>query len=204
MSYEEEVKKLETMSENEKDPRLRFDAFTAGMLDGGLRSVTSISLIVCYIIANIDGKVTADNIINTIDEGMIANHFEISDAISRLKKGKVILEDEDGALHINSDISASVDLIEKDLPFTIREKSIRICQKIIAKETYRRENKVEIIENGKGYSVILRVSDFDTDYMVLNLYASSITQAELIKEKFITNPVKVYENLIDGIFNNEL
>lgn len=204
MSYEEEVKKLENMSENEKDPRLRFDAFTAGMQDGGLRSVTSISLIVCYIIANIDGKVTADNIINTIDEGMIANHFEISDAISRLKKGKVILEDKDGALHINGDISASVDLIEKDLPFTIREKSIRICQKIIAKETYRRENKVEIIENGKGYSVILRVSDIDTDYMVLNLYASSITQAEMIKEKFITNPVKVYENLIDGIFNNEL
>ncbi len=194
---------IENKSENEIDPRLRFDAFMAGVKDGGLRSTSSINLIVCYIIANISGKVTAQNIIDTMDEGMIANHFEISDAISRLKKSGVISEDENGVLHLSVKSNDNIDLIEKDLPLTIREKSIRICQKIIAKETYKRENKIEIVESKKGYNVILRVSDKDNDFMTLNLYAATLTQAEMIKEKFITNPVRVYDNLIESIFSNE-
>ena len=194
---------LENMNLNEIDPKLRFDAFMAGVQDGGLRSVSSISLIVCYIVANINGKVTAENITQTMDEGMYANHFEVADAISKLKKSGVISEDENGVLTLNNPSSANIDLIEKDLPYTIREKSISLCQKIIAKEKYKRENKVEITKKDKGYIVNLNVSDNDTDYLSLNLFASTKEQAEMIKEKFITNPIKVYDTLIEAIFNNE-
>lgn len=190
-------------SENIIDPRLRFDAFTAGIKEGGLRSVASINLIVCYIIANIKTKVTAQNIIDTMDEGMIANHFEISNAISKLKSQGVISEKEDGALELNGSDKAMIDLVEKDLPLTLRDKSIKICQRLIAKETYQRENKAEITPCDGGYNVTLHVSDKSNDFMNLTLFASTLTQAEVIKEKFITNPVRVYENLIDSIFSNE-
>ena len=114
---------LENMSKNEIDPKLRFDALMAGVPDGGLRSVSSISLIVCYIIANINGRVTADNIVQTMDEGMFANHFEVANAISKLKKSGVINEAEDGALTLVNPSKANIELIEMDLPLTIREKS---------------------------------------------------------------------------------
>lgn len=190
-------------SENIIDPRLRFDAFTAGIKDGGLRSVASINLIVCYVIANIKEKVTAQNIIDTMDEGMIANHFEVSNAISKLKSQGVINENRDGSLELNSSDKAMIDLVEKDLPLTLRDKSIKICQRLIAKETYQRENKAEIIPCDGGYNVNLTVSDKNNDFMSLTLFAATLTQAEVIKEKFITNPVRVYENLIDSIFSNE-
>lgn len=190
-------------SENIIDPRLRFDAFTAGIKEGGLRSVASINLIVCYIIANIKAKVTAQNIIDTMDEGMIANHFEVSNAISKLKSQGVISEKQDGSLELNSSDKAMIDLVEKDLPLTLRDKSIKICQRLIAKETYQRENKAEIIPCDGGYNVNLTVSDKNNDFMSLTLFAATLTQAEVIKEKFITNPVRVYENLIDSIFSNE-
>lgn len=193
---------IEKMSQNEIDPKLRFDAFMAGVQDGGLRSVSSISLIVCYIIANINGKVTADNITRTMDEGMFANHFEVADAISKLMKNGVIREDEDGALTLVNNSRANIELIEMDLPLTIRENSIKLCQKIIAKEKYRRENKVEITKKDKGYIVNLNVSDNDTDYLSLNLFASTKEQAEMIKDKFISDPIKVYETLIEAIFDN--
>ena len=193
---------IENLSENEIDHRLRFDAFTAGMKAGGLRSVTTIQLLVCYIIANINGMVTAQNIIEAVDEGMLANHFEISNAISKLQQIGAIAEQEDGALVLKTDENASIELIERDLPLTVRETAIELCQKIIAKETYKRENKVELEKLEKGYNVILHISDKDTDFMTLTLYSPTIEQAELIKDKFITNPVKVYENLITGIFNN--
>ena len=92
--------KTQNLHENEADPRLRFDAFTAGVKNGGLRSVTSINMLVCYIVATIGDKVTAQNIIDTVDEGMIANHFETADAISRLKKNGVIKENGDGTLKL--------------------------------------------------------------------------------------------------------
>lgn len=193
---------IKEKSENEIDPRLRFDAFMGGVLDGGLRSVSSINLLVCYIIANINGKVTAENIINTMDEGMLANHFEIADAVSKLKKNGIIAENEDGALTLVDSSKANIDLIEKDLPLTVRERSISICQKIIARESYERENKVEIINTDKGYNVTLHISDKDTDFMTLTLYAGSKEQAETLKEKFISNPIKVYDTLIESIFNN--
>ncbi|MBR1762874.1 MAG: DUF4364 family protein [Eubacterium sp.] len=193
---------IEKMSQNEIDPKLRFDAFMAGVQDGGLRSVSSISLIVCYIIANINGKVTADNITRTMDEGMFANHFEVADAISKLMKNGVIREDEDGALTLVNNSRANIELIEMDLPLTIRENSIKLCQKIIAKEKYKRENKVEITKKDKGYIVNLNVSDNDTDYLSLNLFASTKEQAEMIKDKFISDPIKVYETLIEAIFDN--
>ena len=192
----------EKRSLNEIDPKLRFDAFTAGIQDGGLRSVSSISLIVCYIIANINGRVTADNITQTMDEGMFANHFEVADAISKLKRNGVISEDENGVLTLLNDSRANIELIEMDLPLTVRENSIKLCQKIIAKEKYRRENKVEIIPANGGFKVNLNVSDKDTDFLSLNLFASTKEQAEIIKEKFISDPIKVYETLIEAIFNN--
>lgn len=193
---------IENLTENEIDPKLNFNAFMAGVKDGGLRSTGSIQFLVCYIIANINGKVTAENIIDTMNEGMIANHFEISDAISKLKKNNIIYENEDGALKLTNDDKSTIDIIEKDLPLTIRERSIRICQTIIAKETYKRENKVDIVKVNKGYNVILHISDIDTDFMELKLFATSMEQAELIKDKFITNPIKVYDTLIEAIFNN--
>ncbi|MBQ9531178.1 MAG: DUF4364 family protein [Eubacterium sp.] len=194
---------IEKKSLNEIDPKLRFDAFTAGIQEGGLRSVSSISLIVCYIIANINGRVTADNITQTMDEGMFANHFEVSDAISKLKKSGVISEDENGALTLINTSKANIELIEMDLPLTVRENSIKLCQKIIAKEKYRRENKVEIIPKNNGFAVNLNISDKDTDFLSLNLFATTKEQAEMIKEKFISDPIKVYETLIEAIFNNQ-
>lgn len=194
--------KTQNIHENEADPRLRFDAFTAGVKNGGLRSVTSINMLVCYIVATIGDKVTAQNIIDTVDEGMIANHFETADAISRLKKNGVIKENGDGTLKLLDSNTNAIELIERDLPLTVREKSIKICQTIIAREAYQRENKVEIAENGKGYTVKLKISDKDTDFLSLELFAATKEQAELIKNKFVADPIKVYNTLIDSIFNN--
>lgn len=194
---------IENASINEIDPRLRFDAFTAGMKAGGLRSVTTIQLLVCYVVANLNGKVTARNIIDAVDEGMLANHFEISDAISKLTAKKAIVENENGTLTLVENDKEMIDIIERDLPITVREAAITLCQKAMAKETYMRENKVETRELDDGkYEITLHISDGDTDFFKLTLYTGSIEQAELIRDKFITNPVKVYENLINGIFCN--
>lgn len=203
MDTENKYNNIDNLSENEIDPKLHFDAFMGGVEDGGLRSVNSIYLAVCYIVENIDARVTADIIIQAMSENGIANYFEVANAIDKLKKNNTLIENENGALSLNKNTGANIELVEKDLPYTIREKSIRLVQKIIAKEKFRRENKAEIVKTEQGYNVNLNISDEKTEFLNLTLFAASIEQAEMIKEKFISNPANVYETVINGIFSNE-
>ena len=193
------------MNENTEkiiEPKLRFDAFMANVKDGGLRSVSSIYMLVCYIVANMNKRVSAATIIEAVNDAMIANYFEISDAVNKLIKAGTINEGDDKMLYMDEQDVKEIALIEKDLPLTIRQRSIKACQKVIARESYKRENKVICEQVDGGYKVHLKVSDNTTDFMNLELFAVTDTQAELIKDKFISDPAAVYETLIDAIFNN--
>ncbi len=193
------------MNENTEkiiEPKLRFDAFMANVKDGGLRSVSSIYMLVCYIVANMNKRVSAATIIEAVNDAMIANYFEISDAVNKLIKAGTINEDENKMLYMDEQDVKEIALIEKDLPLTIRQRSIKACQKVIARESYKRENKVICEKVDGGYKLHLKVSDNTTDFMNLELFAVTDTQAELIKDKFISDPATVYETLIDAIFNN--
>ena len=193
------------MSENTEkiiEPKMRFDAFMANVKDGGLRSVSSIYMLVCYIVANMNNRVSAATIIEAVDGAMIANYFEISDAVAKLLKAGTIMENDDEMLYMDEQDIEEIALIEKELPLTIRQRSIKACQKVIARETYQRDNKVISEKVDGGYKVHLKVSDNTTDFMNLELFAVNESQAELIKDKFISDPAAVNETLIDAIFNN--
>lgn len=185
----------------EYNPSVDFDAFTAGIENGGLRSSSSITILVCYILANIREKITAQTMIEALVKGKIVNYFEVSNAISKMLKKGHFSEDEDGYLVISEDCKFAVDIVENDLPLSIREKSIAIVRKLATREIYKKENKVEIVEGDDGYKVTLHVSDIDKDFMVLTLNVPTIAQAEMIKEKFQDNPALIYENLMNSLFS---
>lgn len=186
--------------EKEFNPALQFDAFTAGVEDGGLRSITSIEILVCYILANCSEKITAKNIIDSLVEGQIANYFEIADAVSKMIRMGNINEDDDGYLIITDKCRYSVELVENDLPFTVREKAVEIVRKTVKLEINKKENKVEIEKHNNQFKITMHVSDKDRDFMTLSLFVPTQAQAEVIREKFQTHPAEVYQNLINSIF----
>ncbi|MGN0521736.1 MAG: DUF4364 family protein [Eubacterium sp.] len=187
--------------DKEFNPALQFDAFTAGIEEGGLRSSSSIEIIACYILANCSEKITAKNIVDSLVEGKIANYFEISNAVAKMIKKGHFIEDKDGYLEITDDCRYSVDLVENDLPITIREKSVELVRKTVKQEIYKKENRVDIEKQDKGFKITMRVSDKDCDFMVLSLYVPTEAQAQVIKEKFHKHPAEVYETLMNSIFD---
>ena len=193
------VKRLE----KEYNTALQFDAFTAGIEDGGLRSSSSIAILACYIIARSNEKLTAKNVVDALVEGKIANYFEISSAISKMIKTNNLVENEDGHLSITEKCAFNVEMLENDLPITIREKAVELAAKTARLELNKKENKATVEKDGNRYKVTLHVSDKDCDFMVLSLYFPSEAQAQIVKEKFQTHPGEVYENLINSIFANE-
>ena len=80
------------------NPGLQFDAFTAGIEDGGLRAKSSISAMVCYILANIEKPLSIKNITDALTAGCIANYFEICDSIDRLKAAGQIVKKTTGCM----------------------------------------------------------------------------------------------------------
>ena len=187
--------------DKEYNPVLDFDAFTAGIEDGGLRSSSAISILVCYILANCEKKITAQNIIDAIVDGKIANYFEVSNAISKMIKKGHFKENENGKLEIRKDCKINDDIDKKDLPITIREKSIEMVRRLAEREINKKENKVEIIPENGYFKITMHVSDIDKDFMVLSLNVPTMAQAELIRDKFQQNPTEIYQNLINSIFN---
>lgn len=183
------------------DGNLVFDAFTYGIEDGGLRSQSEISMIICYVLTNSETKLSKKVIIDTMTEGAIANYFETTSAVSKLIKNGIVIEDEKGYLTATKECKKATEMVEKDLPLSIREKSIKLSAKLAVSELYRKENKVEIVEENDSYSVILHVTDKDKDYMVLKLTVPTIAQADTIKEKFLNDPVRIYNNLISSLFD---
>ena len=188
--------------EKEYNPALQFDAFTAGIEDGGLRSSSSIAILACYIIARSEEKLTKKNVVDALVEGKIANYFEITSAISKMIKTDNLVEGEDGYLSVKSKCAFNVDMLENDLPITIREKAVELAAKTERLEIYKKENKATVEKDGDKYKVTLHVSDKNCDFMVLSLYFPSEAQAQVVKEKFQTHPGEVYENLINSIFSN--
>ena len=188
--------------EKEYNPALQLDAFTAGIEDGGLRSSSSIAILACYIIARSEEKLTKKNVVDALVEGKIANYFEITSAISKMIKTDNLVEGEDGYLSITSKCAFNVEMLENDLPITIREKAVELAAKTARLEIYKKENKATVEKDGDKYKVTLHVSDKNCDFMVLSLYFPSEAQALVVKEKFQTHPGEVYENLINSIFAN--
>ncbi|MCC8073918.1 MAG: DUF4364 family protein [Clostridiales bacterium] len=186
--------------DKEFNPAMQFDAFTAGVEDGGLRSSSSIEILVCYILANCKEKITSQNIVDALVEGKIANYFEVSSAISKMIKLKNVVENDDGSLSLTGKSQFAIELVEKDLPIVIREKAVELVSKIKTLELYKKETKVDITEAQNGYKITLRITDNDIDYMALTLYVPTLEQADVIKNKFQEHPTEVYQNLINYIF----
>lgn len=179
---------------------MNIDAFGGGTALGGLRTQHEIRLMICYLIANINKEIKRSHIIDALTEGEIANYFEISSAISEMIKDGNIKEN-DEILTLSDSSFRSTKEIENELPITLREKAVELCTKLIVKETYSKENKVEIKPTKNGFTVECSImSDEDDEALSFKLYAATSIQAQIIKEKFLDDPVKIYNSVIEAIF----
>ena len=63
---------------------MEFDAFSAGVEPGGLRSTREIGILICYMLDQFGKPISREDLIDSIQENGIANYFEVSSAVSEL------------------------------------------------------------------------------------------------------------------------
>lgn len=191
------------MSKNEKE-NIDFDALTYGITEGGLRSTLEINLLICYLVVNSKCRLTEKLVIDTMTEGEIANYFEATSALKKLIERQTVILDENGFLVPGKNCENLMELVENDLPYSIRKKSIELSAKLAVKELYKEENKVEINKkDDNSYDVTMHIQENGKDFMTLTLNLPTSAQAQMVEDRFYDNPPKLYKNLIDYLFRED-
>lgn len=190
------------MSEKEQE-NLNFDALPYGSSDGGLHSTMDIYLMICYVVVNSKERLSDKVLIDTMAEGEFANYFETTNALQKIKDKGFIAVNDRGFLEPANNCEYLVELVENELPYSMRKRCIELAAKLAVKELFRQENDVEIAKKGNDYIVTMHFKDCGKDFMTLSLTMPTSAQAEMIKEQFYADPVKIYNNLISSLFSED-
>ncbi len=174
------------------------DAFTAGVAPGGLISSQHVKLMVCYILARIGKPISRDDMLSLLQYEEIANYFEVVQAIDDLNKGGTIRRTDAPfeEYEITNDGEEVVAELYRDLPYTMREKALKAAIKMMARNRSEAENRVEMVETDVGVNVTCSVMDIDRPILTVTLLVPDMDQANLVKETFLDNPLKVYSGSI--------
>ncbi|NLL63937.1 MAG: DUF4364 family protein [Ruminococcaceae bacterium] len=179
-----------------------FDALAEGIEPGGLRNKADIKVLICYLLKNVDAKISREQIGNIIQDQRIANYFETMDAISDLlQNGNITetVENEKEYLEITDLGRNAVSLVGKDLPKTIREKALKTAVRFVTLDRNERENDVKISPVEDGYSISFSMTDGNTKLMELKMFVPDGAQAQALKDNFIEDPVRVYSTILASL-----
>lgn len=184
---------------------MEFDAFTAGINLGGLRSKNDIKLLICYMLTSINQPLSKDDILSVLQENGLANYFEINDAFSDLIGNNNITKDPlDSSKFIITESGKLIsDQLDTALPISIREKTLAATISLLAKIKRETENTVSIKENSNGFCVSCNVSGGDNmNLLTINLFVPDSRQAELVKSNFQNNPNLIYSCMLALLTKN--
>ena len=179
------------------------NTFSEGGDPDGLKDISDIKCLICYLIKSVDEPLTK-KLINDIlqDDYSLANYFEVNQAISELLRGGIIkTENIDGEeyLKINEENRATPSYFERSLPRTVREKAINCAVRLLTRSRRERENEIVVEKLEKGYNVTFTLYDVNTQFMKLTIYVSDRLQVEAVKENFLNDPTKLYSSIISSL-----
>ena len=181
---------------------MEYDALSAGVEPGGLTNRTDIKVLICYIIKSIDDKISKMQLNEIMQEEGLANYFEVNQAIAQLiSQGNLESQEEEigEALYITEKGLHAADLLEADLPRSVRKKAINSAIRISTLARRKQENKVDVEETDGGYNVTFHLGDEKTELMKLTVFVADKIQVETVKENFFNDPVKLYSGIIASL-----
>lgn len=179
------------------------NTFSEGVDPDGLKDISDIKCLVCYLIKSVDEPLTK-KLINDIlqDDYSLANYFEVNQAISELlRSGVLVTETKDGEefLKINYQNRFTPTYLDSSLPRTVREKAINCAVRLLTRSRRERENEIIVEKLDKGYNVTFTLYDVNTQFMKLTIYVSDMLQVEAVRENFLNDPTKLYSGIISSL-----
>ncbi len=176
-----------------------YETFTEGVEPGGLRNRNEIKTLICYLVSHLDTPITKGQLNTVICEEGLANYFELNQALSEvIDNGNISVygDSDDPELIITQIGKQNTATLERDLPYTVRESALNAAVRLQTRLRREREHKIQIDRLENGCNITMSVLDGNDELMTVTIFVADYEQALAVKEKFLSDPVRVYSNII--------
>jgi len=175
------------------------DAITSGVAPGGLISTAEIRALLCYIIDAIPDPVPGQKLADLLFYEGLANCFEVNDSIAHLEKmGHLKLYNKEEDTYVitpsGSDIAKTLNSI---IPYSVKERAYTAALKMVSRMRNAKETDIKILYHDSTAYITCTALDGEKPFMSVKLLVADETQANLIKDKFLDDPAKIYTGIID-------
>ncbi len=175
---------------------MEHDAFTNGVEPGGLLNSREIRILVCYMLNSVDEPMDRQSIVEIIFSEGMANFFETEAAIEELVNLGNLTEDENGFLELTPIGKEASETLVSRLPFTIRTRAVETAVKLMTRKRRARDTRVEFQQLDTGVAVTCSIDRTEHPMMSFTLLVADLQQAELIRDRFLDDPVTMYRMMI--------
>ncbi len=176
------------------------DAISVGVGKGGLKSTAEIKILVLYLLMSVNEPVPSNQIADLLHIEGIANTFEVNEAFYQLHKNELIVEADDGgdSYLINNKGRDVGQTLQSSVPFTVREKSVKLLKKMLQRNRHMKETDIVISHEADG-TIKVTCSAIENEKVIMSfwLQATDDAQAIRIRENFLDDPALIYRTLID-------
>ena len=175
---------------------MEHDAFTSGVEPGGLLNSREIRVLVCYMLNSVDEPMDRQSIVEIVFSEGIANFFETEAAIEELINLGNLMEDDEGFLELTPIGKDASEMLVSRLPFTIRTRAVEAAVKLMTRKRRARDTQVEFEQLDNGVAVTCSIDRTEHPMMSFTLLVADLQQAELIRERFLDDPVTIYRMMM--------
>lgn len=172
------------------------DVFFAGVEPGGLYTSQEIKILICYMLDSVGEPIPMQTVTDVLAGRGMANFFEIGAAVDELLRRDHLKEDENGLLTVTPLGHQAATTLMGLVPYTLRERSVEATLHLMTRRRREKENSVTIQPLERGCRVTCSIDDGDQSLMSFSLLVGDSQQAQLIKERFLEDPVLLYRSLI--------
>lgn len=171
------------------------EIFRAGIAPGAPITENEIKTLICFIISKTGSNINFDILHDALRENNYVNYFQLVQSVEELIKTGHIKE-EGISLILTALGKDTVDSLASSLPASVCEKSVNSAKKILAQSKRRQEVKIEEEKLGSGYMLTLSLPDKNDILVSVKIMAMDTSHKELIKKRFLNDPVFIYQNFL--------
>ncbi len=171
----------------------------AGVPPGGFRDTQEVRILICYLLNAVKQPLSKEQLNHIFNEQNLVQYFVFSDALAKLVSQKQVeVETIHGEEYftLTSLGETTAQMLQSSLPRTVRDRVVSATMTLLHRRKIEQETKVETVPMGAGFEVRFTIHEKDVNLMKFSMFVPDMTQAELIQNRFLSDPVEFYQRVI--------
>lgn len=170
-----------------------FDAFSAGVEPGGLRTTEEIKILLCYMLHTVQQSMDRSDVTDILTGSGMANYFDVENAIEELLRLQHLVEGEDRRIATTVTGGQIGEELSVRVPYTLRERAAKAALELLKRRRTEADNPVTVekLSDG-GCLVTCAVVDQGKTLLSVSLRVADEWQADQLKEHFLADPSLLY------------